>query len=161
VVLAIALTGLVPTKIAALGIELAQPERTTMLRILAGVIAYLAAAFTVHGLSDYANWRTLVAAKGRDSAGDQLHANQEKVLAAGNEDRRAKITDSFERLDREQQDQAVQRARVGLYKIIQNQEPPYFRYVVWMRVAFDLGVPLILAIATGVVLLVIDSAAPK
>jgi hypothetical protein len=49
----VAKTGLVPTKIAALGIEFSPTDRTTFLKCLSGVVAYFLVAFIIYAADDY------------------------------------------------------------------------------------------------------------
>jgi len=51
----IAKTGLVPTKIAALGIEFSQTERTTFLYCLLAMVIYFLVAFIAYALADFWN----------------------------------------------------------------------------------------------------------
>jgi hypothetical protein len=53
----VAKTGLVPTKISALGIEFDARDQTALLRILAGIIAYFVAAFLVYAIPELLAWR--------------------------------------------------------------------------------------------------------
>ena len=53
----IAHTGLVPTRISALGIELSPPAQSSFLVILGAVVAYFTAAFVIYGFSDLLVWR--------------------------------------------------------------------------------------------------------
>ena len=50
-------TGLVPTKIAALGIEFDQADRKSLLLAIAAVIAYFLIGFIIYALSDFIAWR--------------------------------------------------------------------------------------------------------
>jgi hypothetical protein len=55
--LIIAKAGLVPTRIAALGIEFSQTDRTTLLRSLALITVYFLVAFIFYALADYYSYR--------------------------------------------------------------------------------------------------------
>jgi hypothetical protein len=46
-------TGLIPTKITALGVEFSSTDQTALLRVLAGLVAYFLLTFVVYGASDY------------------------------------------------------------------------------------------------------------
>src|SRR6266851_5310284 len=46
-------TGLIPTKITALGVEFSSTDQTALLRVLAGLVAYFLLTFVVYGGSDY------------------------------------------------------------------------------------------------------------
>lgn len=50
-------TGLVPSKIAALGIEFAETNRAALLKSVAAVICYFLAAFAIYATSDFLAWR--------------------------------------------------------------------------------------------------------
>ncbi len=53
----IAVSGLVPSKISALGIEFDRTDQSALLRMLATVITYFLVAFMVYGASDFVAWR--------------------------------------------------------------------------------------------------------
>jgi len=46
-------TGLIPTKISALGIEFSQTDKTMLLKILAWIMIYLTISFSIYALSDF------------------------------------------------------------------------------------------------------------
>lgn len=50
-------TGLIPTKIAAVGVEFSQTDRAILLKVLAAVILYFFIAFLLYALSDFLAWR--------------------------------------------------------------------------------------------------------
>ena len=50
-------TGMVPTKISALGIEFSQADRAALVRVLAAVISYFLVAFVLYAASDFTAWR--------------------------------------------------------------------------------------------------------
>jgi hypothetical protein len=56
--LTVSVTGLLPTKISALGIEFSIGDQAAMLKVLASIVAYLLTAFGVHAFADYTVWRT-------------------------------------------------------------------------------------------------------
>ncbi len=49
----VAKTGLVPTKIAALGIEFTEADRSVLLKCLAGLIGYFLVSFIIYAADDY------------------------------------------------------------------------------------------------------------
>ncbi len=53
-------TGLIPTKISALGIEFSDTNRVTLLRILAGITVYFLVAFIIYAISDFWAYRVEV-----------------------------------------------------------------------------------------------------
>ncbi len=53
----VARTGLVPTKISVLGLELAKTDQQTFLWAMAFVVSYFIAAFFLYGLPDFIAWR--------------------------------------------------------------------------------------------------------
>ena len=50
-------TGLIPTKISALGVDFGQSDQRALLIVIALVVAYFLSAFVVYGLADYLSWR--------------------------------------------------------------------------------------------------------
>jgi hypothetical protein len=56
IAIAIAVLGLVPTRISALGIELSTSDQQVILGSLGLVVAYFAAGFALHGLADASAW---------------------------------------------------------------------------------------------------------
>jgi hypothetical protein len=50
-------TGMVPSKVSALGIDFEAADQAALLRVFAAVIAYFFAAFVIYGCSDYLHWR--------------------------------------------------------------------------------------------------------
>lgn len=55
--LLVAIAGIVPTKISALGIELSLPAQEMFIYIVCGTIVYFLAAFIIYGVSDFFIWR--------------------------------------------------------------------------------------------------------
>jgi hypothetical protein len=53
----IAYTGLIPTRISALGVELTPLGQSAFLIVLSAVVIYFLAAFVVYGFSDFLLWR--------------------------------------------------------------------------------------------------------
>jgi hypothetical protein len=53
----IARTGLVPTKISALGIDLEKTDQQAFLLVMALVVAYFVIAFVLYGMTDFLSWR--------------------------------------------------------------------------------------------------------
>jgi F0F1-type ATP synthase membrane subunit c/vacuolar-type H+-ATPase subunit K len=122
----VAILGLVPTKISALGIELEAPARTAFLILLALVITYFLFAFIVYGLVDLLIWR---------------NKYDEHLLAVAEALEDELIEDALA--------EAVPKARTP--------RPNWlftgYRPLAVLRVLFDLLLPLILGIATIVLLL--------
>src|SRR5436305_1787543 len=50
-------TGLVPSKISALGIEFAQTDQRALLRAVGAIVLYFLCAFLIYAISDLAAWR--------------------------------------------------------------------------------------------------------
>jgi hypothetical protein len=50
-------SGIVPTKVDALGIELSSTDQRSFLTLLALVIVYLLIAFVIYGFADFLTWR--------------------------------------------------------------------------------------------------------
>jgi len=55
--LAVSKVGLVPTKVAALGIEFNTSNQQSFTYLVAGLTVYFMLAFSVHGLTDYVRWK--------------------------------------------------------------------------------------------------------
>lgn len=53
----IAKTGLIPTKISALGIDLEKTNQNAFLVVMALIVLYFVAAFLIYGLADFLAWR--------------------------------------------------------------------------------------------------------
>jgi hypothetical protein len=77
--LAMVRTGLVPTKTATFGIELEQPNRSSLLFLLALVNLYFLAAFVIYAVSDFRKWRGQVKAA-RES---NVEATRFRMVAYG------------------------------------------------------------------------------
>jgi hypothetical protein len=50
-------TGLIPTRVSALGVDFGQSDQRALLLVLALVVGYFLVAFIVYGLTDYLSWR--------------------------------------------------------------------------------------------------------
>jgi len=88
--IAVASTGLVPTKISALGIEFSQADRVSMLWLLGATVAFLLASFAVVSLADFIAWRSSIAAKewNEETAGyESLKKQILEARALSDEDR--------------------------------------------------------------------------
>lgn len=53
----IARTGLIPTKISALGVELGASDQRAFLLVMSGIVAYFVIGFVLYGLTDFLAWR--------------------------------------------------------------------------------------------------------
>jgi len=51
-------TGLVPSRITALGIEFSPADKIMLLRVIAAIVAYFILAFVVYAWADYLAWQT-------------------------------------------------------------------------------------------------------
>ena len=60
-------TGLLPTKISALGIDFSIGDQAAMLKLLAAAILYLLLAFSAHSYADYMEWLTAFQAARRSA----------------------------------------------------------------------------------------------
>lgn len=60
-------TGLVPSKISALGIEFTKTDQKSLLSIVALITAYFVVAFTIYALADFIAWRLAFRAALRES----------------------------------------------------------------------------------------------
>src|SRR5260370_31817092 len=56
--LAIAKTGLLPSRISSLGVEFSGNDQRAMLTIIIALILYLLAGFCIHSFADYISWQT-------------------------------------------------------------------------------------------------------
>ena len=65
--LTMASTGLLPTKISALGIDFSISDQAAMLKLLAAAILYLLLAFSAHSYADYMEWLTAFQAARRST----------------------------------------------------------------------------------------------
>ena len=57
IAIAVAVTGLMPTKISALGLEFSQADRGSMLWLIGAVVAFFLISFFVSAISDFMAWR--------------------------------------------------------------------------------------------------------
>src|SRR5262249_3998081 len=85
VALVIRTTGLVPSKISALGIEFSAADQRSLLRIVVGVLAYLALAFTIHALSDFIQWRTIYGSLKRSEAKEDITDQHKRIANPGSD----------------------------------------------------------------------------
>jgi len=83
-------TSLVPTKIAALGIEFSQIDQNILLKAVGIIVLYFLCAFILYALSDFVSWRLeFYSAKG-EAILEQLRKHREFENLAG--DRKEEIT---------------------------------------------------------------------
>lgn len=64
--LTVAMTGLIPTKIDALGVEFSQVDRNSMILLMAAVVAFMLLSFIVTAASDFTAWRISYASRAWD-----------------------------------------------------------------------------------------------
>ncbi len=83
--IAIAQTGLVPSKIAAFGIELDKPNRSALLLLLALVTVYFLAAFVIYGASDFAALESQLRAAGKRQMSRRLRQEVASDLGTSEE----------------------------------------------------------------------------
>src|SRR6266404_2153310 len=69
--------GLVPTKIAALGIEFSQIDQRVLLRAIAAIILYFLCAFVLYAMSDLVAWRFEFHGARREGILEQLRKHRE------------------------------------------------------------------------------------
>ena len=79
-------TGLVPSKVSALGIEFSQTDQQSILRILAFVVIYFLCAFTLYGLSDFLAWRFEFVLSVRESWRTQRERERAKGFSVDRDD---------------------------------------------------------------------------
>lgn len=74
-------TGLIPTKISALGVDFEQSDQRALLVVMALVVGYFLGAFLVYGFTDYLSWRVTYD-ESRQSAYlkfyEQMHARRDE-----------------------------------------------------------------------------------
>ena len=68
----VAKTGLIPSKISALGVDLEKSNQQAFLIVLAAVVSYFVLAFTIYGLADFLAWR-LTYGRAIAAAGEEWH----------------------------------------------------------------------------------------
>ena len=79
IALVVSQTGMVPTKLSALGIEFGASDQRALLQVFSAVIVYFTVAFIIYGASDYLQWRLRY-----DSARRALFlAHQDKIENLG------------------------------------------------------------------------------
>lgn len=78
--LAVGLTGLIPTKIAALGIEFSQVDRNSMVLLLCGIVGFMLLSFIVTAAADFTAWRISYASKAWDEESSGYEAARRSFL---------------------------------------------------------------------------------
>jgi hypothetical protein len=89
--IAIGTSGIIPTRVSALGIEFSYQDRVALLWVLWGIVFYLLVAFCLHAGSDYFAWRETnlrrleeIEARMRTGEGDMTaHISQRDRIKAG------------------------------------------------------------------------------
>ncbi len=76
--------GLVPTKIAALGIEFSQIDQKMLLKAMGAIVLYFLGAFIIYALSDFVAWRFDFHRARREALLEQLRKRGEYEELAGN-----------------------------------------------------------------------------
>jgi hypothetical protein len=92
---AIVKTGLVPTKIEALGVEFEKTNQQALLSILAFVTLYFLAAFVIYAAADFLSWRRALRRARIESITDRL--KQEREPEASSDAYRRERSEIFER----------------------------------------------------------------
>lgn len=77
----VAFTGVIPTKISALGIELNASEQKAFLLMLALIIGYFLLAFLIYGFKDFLNWRIEYQSQIEESLREALNQTYEDHIA--------------------------------------------------------------------------------
>ena len=132
--LAIGVTGLVPSRISALGVEFSPSDRRAMLFMLAAVIVYLLLAFVIYAWLDWAVWKTGLS-----------------VARARTERKRS-------RYEYEPHDEALDKLPIEFHRRMWavSAKYPMPKATVplqWARLAFDIILPPVVAVTTIAVLL--------
>lgn len=84
----IARSGLVPSRISALGIEFDRADQSAILQLLAAVVAYFVIAFLVYGVSDLVAWRiafresVIASKKEYERLTEAEHSTEERLRAS-------------------------------------------------------------------------------
>lgn len=128
-VLGIALTGLVPTKIPAFGIDFTLADQHRFLGLLAAVVGYFLAAFVIYVYSDFCSWLNAIRVAAYRETERSLEAREESASRM----ERAKVKEEV-------------RLRFG--RLIEM--PPQVGSISVARVIFDVFIPIavgLLAIA--------------
>jgi len=133
-------TGLIPTKISALGIEFSASNQQAMLKIIVAVVLYLLFAFCIHGFSDYMAWKTVYTRT-------LLDLKRQNILNAK----------SDEELQR---DLDMDRNKALIKAHAQTPLPKARRPAVMARNIFDFGFPVVLAL-TAIVVVLTGAVAPR
>jgi hypothetical protein len=138
-IIAIALvrTGLVPSKISALGIEFSQTDQKSLLFVLALVTSYFVAAFLLYAGSDFVAWRLAFRAAVNEWVEQTKKRDEDRArrIALGQEDSRHPVEAYSERFARS--------------RIISRIARP----TSFLRATFDFLLPLIVGIYATILLL--------
>jgi hypothetical protein len=125
IVLAIVLTGLVPSKISALGIEFSLASQKTMFWLMAALIVYLLLSFLIHAWADLVAYKTLYAISLRTAKLRQIDSEK-----------------SDEELQRTLDMSKNKKVLIAMHQTM----PPGDRFMaVSVRRWFDLATPVVLA----------------
>lgn len=130
-------TGLVPTKISALGVDFTHADQKSLLIILAVIVVYFLAAFLVYAISDFIAWR--VAFHG--AVREKIKARVEEQIKPG----------------AEQQAEMIQR-EMNNYTGRSIAWASISKPVSLIRVVLDFFVPLLIGVITIALLLLTDIA---
>jgi hypothetical protein len=127
-------TGLVPSKISALGIEFTQTDQRSLLSAIAAIIFYFLVAFIVYASSDFLGWRLA------------FHSALKEIRA----ERRLMSEDDNERhwiIEREVEDELRKRYRFH-HTLLTLSRPISF-----LRAMFEFAIPIIISVYAIVALL--------
>ena len=131
--IAVVLTGLLPTKISALGIDFTISNQTAMLWIVSALVAYFLTAFCIHGSSDYMSWKTSFQRR-------VLEAKRHDILNEKSDEEHLRTLD-------------IERNKRLLRAHASTPLPKRRRQAVLLRNAFDFGFPVLLAVLAIAMLL--------
>ena len=130
IVIAIARTGLVPTKISALGVDFGPADQRAFLSVLALVILYFSAAFAVYAAADLVAWRV---------------ALRQSFLERASEFRKLDLKAQL----KEHNAGVLARADVPIARVVSKLSTP----VIITRATFDFALPIFIAAYALVLLL--------
>ena len=135
-IIAIALvrTGLVPSKISALGIEFSQTDQKSLLSVLALVTLYFVVAFSLYASSDFIAWRLAFRAAVKDWVAQSKKHEHERALVRDRPDRHP-LDDYYQRF--------LARSRIVSF---------FSRPASFLRAVFEFLLPIIVGIYATILL---------
>jgi len=155
--LVIAKTGLLPTKITALGIEFSQIQQQAMLTILAAFLAYFVATFVVHAVADYYAWRKKQEVAALASVGKRMGMQFDRLSKESERGSFAVLVGKLDELDRKNEMDRRRKMYLEITDARQRGPKGAYGISIWARATYDLAIPLLLA---GVAMFELFAASP-